>query len=248
MEGLTAIVTGAGRGLGKAIALEFSRAGANVGLIDLDRDSLDDVGNVIAEGGGRSSLRLCDVSDRKEFHLACEALCGEFGQLDALVNNAMWTRYEPLENISEESLERTLAVGAKSVIWGAQALLKLASSVRGAALINLTSATASLGFRNAASYSAAKGAVAAVTRQLAIELGPRHIRVNAILPGPIPTPGGAAVVDEDGWRRRKDRTPLGHLGEPSDVGQAAVFLASPAGRFMTGQILTVDGGFTVAGP
>lgn len=248
LVGRTTVVTGAGKGIGAGIALEFAEAGANVGLVDLDSAALDEVRKAIVKKGGRAVSAICDVANRAQFHDACGRFRDELGEIDALVNNAMWTKYEPLDAISEEDLERSLAIGVKAVIWGAQALCKFASPSRGATLVNLTSATAFLGFRNAASYSAAKGAIAALTRQLAVELGPRHIRVNAIAPGPIPTAGARTVVDEEGWRRREARTPLGVLGGPADIGRAAVFLISDAGKFVTGQILTVDGGFTIAGP
>ncbi|EHK74906.1 short chain dehydrogenase/reductase family oxidoreductase [Sinorhizobium meliloti CCNWSX0020] len=161
--------------------------------------------------------------------------------LSLLVSSAIWTRYEPLRELTPDVLRRQLAVGVDAAIWGAQIAQDLMSSEDGGALVLFGSPVGQLGFHGTTAYSAAKGAIGALTRQLAMELGAARIRFNAISPGPIPT------VGEEGYRRRIERTPLGHLGAPDHVAAAALFLASDASRFVTGQMLCVDGGLSIAG-
>jgi 3-oxoacyl-[acyl-carrier protein] reductase len=163
-----------------------------------------------------------------------------------LVNNAMWNRYGPLQDQTEDMIGRMIDVGFKGVIWGYQAVLDDMTKAGGGVIVNIASPSAVLAMSNGIMYSGVKAAVAAVTRSGAAEFGPRKIRVNAIAPGPTPTDGANLVVTEEAWERRRARVPIGRLGTPTDVANAAVFLASDESSFITGDMLFVDGGITYA--
>ena len=163
-----------------------------------------------------------------------------------LVNNAMWNRYGPIQDQTEEMIGRMIDVGFKGVIWGYQAVLDDMTKAGGGAVVNIASPSAVLAMSNGIMYSGVKAGVAGVTRSAAAEFGPRNIRVNAIAPGPTPTDGANLVVTEEAWERRRARVPIGRLGTTADVASAAVFLASDELSFITGDMLFVDGGITYA--
>jgi NAD(P)-dependent dehydrogenase (short-subunit alcohol dehydrogenase family) len=165
------------------------------------------------------------------------------GRIDAVVNNAMLIRYDPIEAVEEPTLDRMLAIGIKGTIWGTQALLRHMDPAGGGVLLNLASPTAERGIPNTAVYSLVKGAIGTLTRTLAAELGPRGVRVNALAPASIPTPGAVAITPRDEYERRATRIPLRRLGHESDATAAALFLLSDAAAYISGEILHVDGGF-----
>lgn len=246
LHGKTAIVTGGAQGLGLAIAATYARHGARVGLFDLDAARARQAAARLREEGGEAEGYGVDVTDRAAFHQAARDFVGNDG-LSLLVSSAIWTQYCPVREVTPDALRRQLAVGVEAAIWGAQIAQDLMTDDEGGALILFGSAVGELGFVGTSAYSAAKGAIGALTRQLAMELGPAKIRVNAISPGPIPTEGATAIVGADGYRKRIERTPLGFLGSPAHVADAALFLAGDGSRFITGQMLGVDGGLSIAG-
>jgi NAD(P)-dependent dehydrogenase (short-subunit alcohol dehydrogenase family) len=187
---------------------------------------------------------VADAADRKAVFDAAATLHSTFGPVTAVVNDAIWIRYEPIDQVTDETLDRMLAVGVKSAFWGVQALLAHRGE-QPAAVVNLASPVADLGTANTASYTAVKGAIAALTRQLAVELGPKGIRVNAVTPGAVPTPGARAIVDEAGYAKRRAQTPLGRLGDEEEIAAAIAFLISGGASFITGEILHVDGGISI---
>lgn len=246
LAGRVALVTGGGRGLGRAISEAFAREGAAVGILDLKAEFAEPAAEAIRAAGGKALAITGNVAKRQDLFDAVSKLKTEFGPVDILVNNAMWNRYGPLEEQTEEMIGRMIDVGFKGVVWGYQAVLEDMTAAGGGAIINIGSPSSVLAMKNGIMYSAIKAAVSGLTRSGAAEFGPRNIRVNAIAPGSTPTEGANLVVSEEAWERRRQRVPLGRLGAPEDIANAAVFLASDESSFITGDILFVDGGITYA--
>jgi len=246
LEGRVALVTGGGRGLGRAIAEAFAREGASVGVLDLKAEIAGDAADAIRNAGGKAVPLVGNVARRAEVFDAVAKLRDVFGPATILVNNAMWNRYGPIQDQTEEVIGRMIDVGFKGVIWGYQAVLDGMTEAGGGAVINIASPSAMIAMNHGIMYSGVKAGVLGVTRSAAAEFGPRNIRVNAIAPGPTPTDGANLVVTEEAWERRRARVPIGRLGEPRDVANAAVFLASEEASFITGDMLFVDGGITFA--
>lgn len=245
LDGQVAFITGGGRGIGRAISLAFASEGVAVGIADIDRASAESAAADIRNASGRARAFVIDASRREAVLDASDQLVSEFGRLDVVVNSAISFRYEPVGQISEQTWDRMTGVGLKSLIWGAQAADRHMVAGRGGLIINFSSPVAERGHGGTAVYSAIKGAVGSLTRALAAELAPRRIRVNALCPGAIPTPGARALVSDEGYEWRRKKTPLGRLGTAEEIGAVAVFLASSDGAFITGEVLHVDGGATM---
>ncbi len=240
------LITGAGRGLGKSMAEVLAGCGATVGLIDVDGENCKAAAAAIRERGGKAHAYVADVSNRIAFANAAAKFAGELGRIDAVINNAMLLRYEPIEKVSDEVLDRMLAIGIKGSVWGAQLLLAHMDPERGGSIINLASPVAERGFPNTAVYSLVKGAIVTLTKTLAAELGPRKVRVNAVAPGSVPTPGAMGLNDRAEYERRARTIPLRRLGREEDNAAAVAFLLSPEASFINGEILHVDGGIAAA--
>jgi NAD(P)-dependent dehydrogenase (short-subunit alcohol dehydrogenase family) len=178
---------------------------------------------------------------------AAATFAAQCGRIDAVINNAMLLKYEPVEQITEETLTRMTSIGINGSVWGAQALLAHYDAQRGGCLINLASPVAEKGFANTAAYSLVKGAIVTLTKVLAAELGPRNIRVNALSPGSVPTPGALGLNDKSEYEKRMRTIPLRRLGREQDNAEACAFLLSDAASFINGEILHVDGGIAAAG-
>jgi NAD(P)-dependent dehydrogenase (short-subunit alcohol dehydrogenase family) len=247
LEGQAIFITGAGRGLGRAAAELLARCGARVAVCDVDAATCRDTACAINEAGGRATDYAFSVTDRGAFLAAASAFANEHGRLDAVVNNAMLLRYEPIEQVSEAMLDEMLAIGIKGAVWGAQALLAHMNKERGGAIVNMASPVAERGFPNTAVYSLVKGALVTLTKTLSAELGPRRVRVNAVAPGSVPTPGALGLNAPEEYARRKATIPLRRLGAEEDSANAVAFLLSPAASFINGEILHVDGGIAAAG-
>jgi 3-oxoacyl-[acyl-carrier protein] reductase len=246
LDGRVALVVGGGQGIGRAICEAYAREGAAVAVVDIRQDTAEQAAEALRAAGGKAIAIAGNAARRDEVFAAAEAAREAFGPVTVLVNNAMWNRYGPLEEQSEETIGRMIDVGFKGVIWGYQAVLEQMRGAGGGAIVNIASPSAVLAMKHGIMYSAIKAAVAAATRSAAAEYGGDNIRVNAIAPGSTRTDGAMRVVTEEAWERRRQRVPLGRLGEPEDIARAAVYLASEESSYVTGDMLFVDGGITYA--
>ncbi|MGV0876568.1 SDR family oxidoreductase [Martelella sp. FLE1502] len=243
-DGLRAVVTGGANGIGRAIAFDLVARGVTVGALDIDGEALSRMANE-AEGGRLVPLH-CDISDRAATMAAIDGFAKD-GGLDILVNNAVAFHYAELEVFPPEKIERMLDVGLKGTFWASQAAIPFLKDSKHASIVNLSSIAVSIAIGTASVYTSIKGALDALTRQQAAELGPRGIRVNAVAPGSVRTPGASAVITDSGWEERTAKSLLGRLAEPEDVARAVAFLASTEARCITGVTLKVDCGMTIKG-
>ncbi|MGA8319903.1 MAG: SDR family oxidoreductase [Xanthobacteraceae bacterium] len=245
LDGKTALVTGAGSGIGKCIAETYVREGARVAVVDLDADAAKNVARAI--GNNAIALR-CDVSKKADFAAAVEGTLAAFGALDILVNNAGATHVnKPMLEIDEAEFDKIYAVNVKGVFLGCQAVVPHFRRAGGGVIINIGS-TAGLRPRPGLSaYNATKGAVHILTKSLAVELAPDRIRVCAIAPVATETPLLPSFLGPPAGQREKfvATVPLGRLAQPRDIANAALYLASPDAEFVTGNIVEVDGGRTI---
>lgn len=246
LEGKIAIVTGASRGLGKAIADAYADAGATVVALDLKANWAEATADAITARGGAALGMACNVADRDAIGQVVKQIVAQFGRIDIIVNNAMWNRYEPISDIAPDTAERMIGVGFTAIVWAIQAVAPVMRGQREGAIINIASVSAQLGIPNALLYCGIKAGVTGLTRAAAVELGPDGIRVNAIAPSTVATEGVQAIMSDEVFADRVRRTPLRRLGETGDIAAAALFLGSAQSAFVTGQVLTVDGGLANA--
>lgn len=239
-----ALITGAGRGIGEAVARRLADAGYFVIVSDRKAGMAEETAREI--GRDRARAVELDVTDRAAVAAAVGEAAAEFGGVHLAVNNAMWIRYAPLSEITDADVDRMVNVGLKGPLWMAQALQAPMRRSGGGSIVNIASVAALLSTPHAAVYSAVKGALVSLTRQLAGDLGPDGIRVNAIAPGTIETAGARAAMSDEARAYRLQRSPLGKLGTPADIAEAVLYLGGAAASFVTGQTLTVDGGITAS--
>ena len=236
LEGKCAIVTGAAKGIGRAIAERFAAEGAVLLLADIDPAI-----EALARDLGHEAI-VADVSRKAEVEGIVARAGTLWGGLDILVNNAGVTHAATLDDLTEDDFDRVFATNLKSALWGTQAAARLMGE--GGAVVNMSSVNAVLAIPNQIPYVVSKGAMNQLTNVTALALAPRGIRVNAIGPGSIATEMLAGIMAEDPAARDRilSRTPLGRAGEPEEVAAVAVFLASDEASYLTGQTIYPDGG------
>ena len=244
LQGRAAIVTGAGRNIGEAIASVFAGEGARVAVVDMDQRRAAAVADRINAGHPGAALPLvCDVSVTEDVQGMISAVASRFGQVDVLVNNVAITDRKTILDLDEEEWDRVLRVTLTSVfLCSKYAGRQMAKQGRGGTIINMASTSGHRGRGNATAYTAAKGGVLNLTRSLAIQLAPYRIRVNSLTPNRVGSPVGEDTVRESGTVKNL----VGRNGEPLDIARAALFLASDDAEFITGADLLVDGGALAA--
>lgn len=246
-----AIVTGAGQGLGRAIAAEYAREGARVALLDRNAAALDAACAELEQAGGAVEGFVLDITDYAAYEDIVQRLMQRHGRIDVLVNNAgIFTTGTILEDRLED-WRNVLAVDLEAVYMGSKLVAPHMIAGGYGRIIHIASVAGFVSRGNVGSYNAAKGAVIAYTRSMAVELGQYNILVNAIAPGFMRTPmmvsdgvDGTTTADFQQWYYDRNHIPLRRAGVPEDVSGMAVFLASAYCRYMTGQVLVVDGGLT----
>ncbi len=244
LKGKVAVVTGASKGIGAAIARSLGAAGASVVVnYSASKEDADSVVADIAASGGNAIAVKGDVAKAADVRRLFAETKKAFDTLDVLVNNAGVYKFLPLEDITEDEFHREFGINVLGTLLATKEAVKHFGP-NGGSIINISS-IASAGEAEAAIYSGTKGAVDAITGALAVELGPRKIRVNAIAPGEVETEGthSAGIVGSDFEKEMIARTPLGRIGQPNDIARVAVFLASDDSAWLTGERLQAAGGY-----
>lgn len=242
MQGKVAFVTGGGSGIGAATAQRLAQEGATVVVCGRRREPLDAVVAGIVAAGGKAEAVVADVSDEAGFTAALEAAAQRHGRLDVLVNNAMAYTWGSIEEMSTADWRANFATSVDGTFWGTRTALRLMKG-KGGAIVNVSSICGQLGTPWMAGYSAAKAAVDNFSRAAAAEGAPHGIRVNVVIPAVVETPATAGMLADEASRRNTERLiPMGRVGQPEELANAILFLASDEASYITGASLPVDGG------
>ena len=249
LSGKVAVVTGGAKGIGQGIADRLAEAGATVLVVDIDAEGAQAAAGAIEQRGGTASSTVADLSTADGANAAVATAVERYGRIDILVNNAGIYPMVPALQLSEEVWDRTLNLNLKGLFFASQSAARVMADAGGGSIINIASVDAIKPIGNLPHYDASKGGVVMLTKSLAKDLGALGIRVNAIAPGAIATPGTqvlpeGAIPDELAAmaERLTAAMPLKRQGEPDDIARTAVFLACPASEYLTGSTIVVDGG------
>lgn len=247
LTGKVAIITGASRGIGQAIAQRFAEAGAQVVLSSRKQDGLDPVAAGIKANGGEATAIAAHNGDKAALQALARAALDTYGRIDILVNNAATNpHFGTLLDAEDSMWQKTIEVNLMGNVWLTQAVVPSMRANGGGKIINIASVNGLRPGRMQGIYSITKAGVISLTQTLAMELGGDNIQVNAIAPGLVKTKFARAIWEnEDILNEMLRRTPAGRIGEPDDIAGIALFLAAPASGFATGQVFVVDGGVTV---
>jgi 3-oxoacyl-[acyl-carrier protein] reductase len=243
LSGQVALVTGASRGIGRAIALTLGRSGAKVACVARNVAKLQAVADEIASGGGTATVHECDVTDAAAAQATVDAVVAAHERLDVCVNNAGITKDTLLPIMSDDDWDQVIAANLRSVFLFTRAAAKVMMRQRSGRIINISSVSGLMGNPGQSNYSASKAGIIGFTQTVARELAKRKVTVNAVCPGFIATEMaealGPAILEE-----AKKRIPANRLGEADEIADAILYLASDSGAYITGQTLVVDGGMT----
>jgi NAD(P)-dependent dehydrogenase (short-subunit alcohol dehydrogenase family) len=252
LQGRVALITGAAMGIGKACAKLLGQDGAAVILADVEEEAGERTRAEFASAGLSALFRRCDVTSMADIEDTVQAGLSTYGRLDILVNNAARAIGGVVDEIDEDNWNAAISMNLTSVWRCMKVAVPEMKKQGGGSVVNMSSVQAFTGFHGWAAYAAAKGAINALTQQTAVDLAPHKIRVNAVAPGTIMTPMNEKIYREHAdpaalIKRWNESHPLGRFGEPEEVAEAVLFLASERSSFVTGTILRVDGGFVISG-
>ena len=255
LQGQVAIVTGAGRGIGRATALELARMGADVVVAELDQEGAKRTAGEVGALGRRALVVPTDVTRRADLSAMVDRTRAELSRIDILVNNAGIYRAAASLDVTEEHWDAVLDINAKAVFFASQAVLPTMIAQKNGAIVNLASMAGKIGSKTNLPYNVSKAAVISMTKSLALAHAGDGIRVNCVCPGFVETDMWDVVAREQGklmgltaeefTRQRASQVPLGRMERPEDVANVIVFLASPRAGYMTGQAVSVDGGLVM---
>jgi NAD(P)-dependent dehydrogenase (short-subunit alcohol dehydrogenase family) len=250
LKGRVAFVTGSTKGIGHAIARRMAEAGASVAISSRSADDCLRVSQEIVASGGRAMGASCHVERLDQHPEVLSKVRATFGEIDIFVGNASTNpHYGPVTDIGEPAFDRIFHTNVKANLWLCKALLPNMAARGQGSIILISSVSSLMGNDDIGIYAASKAAENSLVRSLAVRWGPHNIRINAIAPGLIRTDFAAALINDKAMRERVEQsTPLRRIGESDDIAGLAVMLASQAGRHITGQTITVDGGATIASP